>query len=131
MWDVIEHLPSPTKTLISLQQNLAPGGHIFIVTPNFRGLMSKLMQRKWPHLIRGHIYYFDKKTIKKTLEKCGFEIVSISSYSRNFRISYILKRLKLSKKIDFTGKFLKYLDVELRINLDDALLIVAKKKIIK
>ena len=57
------------------------------------------------HLIRGHIYYFDKKTIKKTLEKCGFEIVSISSYSRNFRISYILKRLKLSKNIDFTGKF--------------------------
>ena len=131
MWDVIEHLPSPTKTLISLQQNLAPGGHIFIVTPNFRGLMSKFMQRKWPHLIRGHIYYFDKKTIKKTLEKCGFEIVSISSYSRNFHISYILKRLKLSKKIDFAGKFLKYLDLELRINLDDALMIVAKKNIIK
>jgi len=131
MWDVIEHLPSPTKTLISLQQNLAPGGHIFIVTPNFRGLMSKLMQRKWPHLIRGHIYYFDKKTIKKILEKCGYEIVSISSYSRNFRISYILKRLKLIKNTDFVRKFLKHVDVELRINLDDAMLIVAKKKIIK
>ena len=66
MWDVIEHLPSPTKTLISLQQSLAPNGHIFIVTPNYKGLMSKLMKRKWPHLIRGHIYYFDEKTIKKT-----------------------------------------------------------------
>ena len=58
------------------------------------------------------------------------EIVSIQLF-RNFRISYILKRLKLSKNIDFTGKFLKYLDAELRINLDDAMMIVAKKNIIK
>lgn len=131
IWDVSEHLPSPTNTLISLKQNLAPGGHIFIFTPNLGGLMSKLMQRKWPHLIRGHIYYCDKKTIKRTSEKCGFEVVSISSYFHNFRISYILKRLKLIKNADHLRKFLKYVDVELRINLNDVLMIGAKKKIIK
>lgn len=131
MWDVIEHLPSPTETISSLTANLAPGGHIFIVTPNFKGFMSRLMQRKWPHLIRGHLYYYDKKTIKKILEKCGLEIVLISGYSRNFRVSYILKRLKLISNTDFFERFLRYLNLELRINLGDALMIVAKNNITK
>lgn len=127
MWDVIEHLDSPSKVLSELHNLLADKGYLIMVTPNISGLMSRIMGKRWPHLIRGHIYYFTPKTIRLALETAGYEVLSIKGYTRYFKISYILKRVGLIKSSRSWPSYLSGLDITVPVNLDDAMCIVARK----
>ena len=127
MWDVIEHFDSPNKSLKLINKILKLNGYLILVTPNFSGLLSIAMRKRWIHLIRGHLFYFNKDTIEKILSINNFEVIKIKSYIRYFKISYLLTRVGLIKKEFKVPKFLKFLDFTVPINLSDSLLIVAKK----
>tara|TARA_B100001093_G_scaffold250033_1_gene239442 strand:- start:558 stop:1442 length:885 start_codon:yes stop_codon:yes gene_type:complete len=127
MWDVIEHLDSPSKVLSQLHNLLADKGYLILVTPNISGLMSRIMGKRWPHLIRGHIYYFSPKTIRIALERAGYEVLSIKGYTRYFKISYILKRVGIIKTSRSWPTCLSGVDITVPVNLDDAMCVVARK----
>ena len=127
MWDVIEHLDSPSSVLARLHNLLADKGYLILVTPNISGFMSRIMGKRWPHLIRGHIYYYTPKTIRVVLENNGYEVVSIKGYTRYFKISYILKRIGIIKNSRSWPSFLSGLDITVPVNFDDAMCIVARK----
>lgn len=128
MWDVIEHLPHPSRDLRIVNRCLKDNGLLFLVTPKFDGMMSKIMRSHWTHLIRGHVTYFEKKTITAILERNNFEVVAIKSYTRIFKISYILKRLGMEKLSGFVKNNLAIFDIRIPINLDDSMMVIAKKK---
>ncbi len=127
MWDVIEHLDSPSKVLSELHNLLTDKGYLILVTPNISGLMSRIMGKRWPHLIRGHIYYFSPKTIRIALERAGYEVLSIKGYTRYFKISYILKRVGIIKNSRSWPTCLSGVDINVPVNLDDAMCVVARK----
>ena len=109
MFDVIEHVPDPKKTIMKIRDLLKPKGIIAVTTPNIDSLPARILGRRWEEVkrVREHIYFFSDKTFKKLLESTGFKVLKTESAGRYFSVESAIKRLdvyspvisKISKKI--------------------------------
>jgi 2-polyprenyl-3-methyl-5-hydroxy-6-metoxy-1,4-benzoquinol methylase len=80
LWDVLEHVPNPTNTLIEISRITKPQGYLVIRIPNFDSFDAKLFGASWAGLdLPRHTYVFSKKTITKMLELRGFDVVSVKN----------------------------------------------------
>lgn len=76
MWDVLEHVPAPTRYMLEVRRILADGGLVVIGTPNLGHVQFRLKRENWRHLKPAeHIFYFRQSSICRLLEKAGFEMV--------------------------------------------------------
>ena len=94
MWDVIEHLPEPKRTLEILHANLKDDGVIVLVTGNVDSILAKVSGKKW-HLytLPEHLWFFSAETLSALLEKCGFKVIELKIEWSYYSILYILERL--------------------------------------
>jgi 2-polyprenyl-3-methyl-5-hydroxy-6-metoxy-1,4-benzoquinol methylase len=90
MWDVIEHLPNPIKTLQKCHKYLKKDGILAVGTPNIESFIAKVLRSNNPHLVRMHLILYSPKTLTKILEQTGFKSVRTYSYGRTFPVSYVL-----------------------------------------
>ena len=131
LWDVIEHVENPSETLKLSNHILKKGGIIVFSTPNIGSLFAKIMGKKWWNLVNMHLYYFDKKTIKKILEKNGFIVLKITSYPRIIIPKYAVEWLKQYKLIYKLFKFISdktfFGNLKIKINFFDSMVVYAKK----
>lgn len=93
LWDVLEHLVSPTASLSCIHSWLKASGWLFLNTPDIDSLPARLMGRRWVLFLREHIWYFSLGTLAKLLEKCGFRLVASRSNAVNFSLGTVLERL--------------------------------------
>lgn len=77
MYDVIEHLLDPKKTLVECNRILKAGGLLVIQTPAVDSLYASMKGKDWPYFGLHHTYYFSRKTMGKMLHAAGFRIVKI------------------------------------------------------
>jgi len=76
MWDVLEHVPDPTRHMFEVARVLVDGGLVVIGTPNLGHVQFRLKRDRWRHLKPAeHIYYFRRSSIGRLLEKTGFEMI--------------------------------------------------------
>ncbi len=68
MFDLIEHVRNPHEVIAKAARLLRPGGWLLLSTPDIGSLSARLMGKYWVHLKREHLYYFDKKTMRRLLE---------------------------------------------------------------
>ena len=130
MWDLIEHLTNPNEELERVYKILKKNGLLVLSTPNIGSCFSKIMGIKWLNIIRMHIFYFDKKTIKKILEKNGFKVIKIKSYPRTIILKYAIEWLKPYKKIYKTMEFIKNSkigELKITVNFMDSMIVFARK----
>lgn len=74
LWDVIEHLCYPRKTLRRLLDWLRPGGLLFIQTPNCKGVSARLRGDKWwVYGPTDHLFMFSQATLQALLERVGMK----------------------------------------------------------
>jgi SAM-dependent methyltransferase len=86
MWDVIEHLESPTSAVGNIHRALRPGGLLRVATTNFASLSRWVNGPEWVYLNGAdHIHLFEPRTIVRLLETQGFGRVSIRTKSFNLR----------------------------------------------
>ncbi|MCP4437212.1 MAG: class I SAM-dependent methyltransferase [Actinomycetia bacterium] len=85
MWDVIEHVPDPLSLLRDAHRLLAPGGRLWLATPNVDGLFPtaalKVAPRvgKWPHPEPPyHLCQFSERTLRQALGRAGFGRVDVT-----------------------------------------------------
>ncbi|MBI5003354.1 class I SAM-dependent methyltransferase [Candidatus Woesearchaeota archaeon] len=98
MWDVLEHVPDPMKTLKEINRITKNNGYIIISYPDYSSIFAKLFGRRWWFLLSHHIYYFTPKTMDMMLEKAGFEIVTDKMHWQELKIVYMLDMfVKLNK----------------------------------
>lgn len=77
MWETLEHLPYPEKTLLMVADLLRPGGALAIVVPNDY-TAAQLTARERFHLPPwwlappDHVNYFSPKTLQLLVRRCGF-----------------------------------------------------------
>ena len=94
LWDVLEHVPDPTKNLNEISRILKKDGFLIVNYPDIGSWISKLLGRRWMFLLSVHLFYFDRKTIKKMLRKVGFDIIKIKPHFQTLRLGYLMYRMK-------------------------------------
>jgi 2-polyprenyl-3-methyl-5-hydroxy-6-metoxy-1,4-benzoquinol methylase len=109
MWDVLEHLDNPSAALKRANLLLKTGGFLVLQVPQMDSFIAKWQKEDWSMMSPEHLNYFSKKTIKKMLEKNGFELVKIKSSFEfklfiMFRLHSIMSVLKKKKNAsEFTS----------------------------
>ena len=76
MWDVLEHVPDPTRHMLEVRRILSEGGLVVIGAPDLGHRMFRLKREGWRHLKPcEHIFYFHRGSIERLLHKIEFEMV--------------------------------------------------------
>jgi SAM-dependent methyltransferase len=79
LWDVLEHLPSPTAALQLLRRILKPDGLLIIRLPNVDSLDARLFGPYWAAWdLPRHYFAFDRGLVWQLLEQSGFEVLDMS-----------------------------------------------------
>lgn len=95
LYDVIEHVRQPIPILQSLARLLKPQGRLHLTTPDVGSLSARALRTKWYHYKpREHLLYFDRRTLRSTLESCGFKTESIQSAPSLMATKDVLLRLR-------------------------------------
>ncbi len=80
--DVLEHVTDPWELLMLLRRFLKPKGYLILTTPNIRHwrvIIELLIRGDWRYRGRGvfdytHLRFFTKRSLKRILAKCGYDI---------------------------------------------------------
>jgi len=122
IWDVIEHLEDPSACLRQVQMWLKPGGIVAITTHDIGSLFARIMGKRYPWLMRFHLYHFEPKTLSAMLAKNGLETISARCYVKRFFLKYILGR------IGFSLRNILFEKVAIPLNSGDMFMMIARKK---
>jgi 2-polyprenyl-3-methyl-5-hydroxy-6-metoxy-1,4-benzoquinol methylase len=94
LWDVIEHVPDPKGALEKIRDLLAPGGRLYLSTPDAGSAVARLMGRHWHYLDPvQHIVLFGRRNLTELLERVGFRVREARSFGHHYRVGYVADRL--------------------------------------
>lgn len=96
IWDVIEHLEDPLGCLKTAYKWLRRDGVLMVTTHDINSLLAKIMGRKYPWLMRFHLYHFSPKTLLEMIKKSGFKDIKVTYYSKVFSLKYLLSRVGIN-----------------------------------
>jgi 2-polyprenyl-3-methyl-5-hydroxy-6-metoxy-1,4-benzoquinol methylase len=95
LYDVIEHLTDPVRTLQRVRGLLRPDGVVHVVTPNVGGLQARLLGPRWYHYKPGeHIYLFSPTTAREAIERAGLGWIGWSRSGSYVTLTYVFSRLR-------------------------------------
>jgi 2-polyprenyl-3-methyl-5-hydroxy-6-metoxy-1,4-benzoquinol methylase len=88
--DVLEHLIDPWNIIQKIKAKLTENGKLICSIPNvryIRNLGHLLVDRDWEYEDKGirdstHLRFFTKKSIKKFVTSCGYEIITLKGINR-------------------------------------------------
>lgn len=92
LWDVIEHTPDPARVLRRSGELLKPGGLLVINYPDRGSWIARALGRRWPFLSSVHLYYFKRDTLRRMLERHGFEVAQLRPHFQWLELDYLLGR---------------------------------------
>jgi SAM-dependent methyltransferase len=90
--DVIEHLPDLEAEVERLAALLAPGGVIWIATPDAGSRIARILGRRWWSVIPTHVHLFTRASLRALLERHGFELLAVRTSPKTFSVAYYLDR---------------------------------------
>ncbi len=78
--DIIEHLPNPGAFLAACVNHMGPTSRLVLTTPNCFNLfnLAEKLTKDEPTVNADHTSYFNRKTLRTLLGKCGFELQEIA-----------------------------------------------------
>ena len=132
LWDVIEHVINPRRTLQQAHRLLKPGGWVVVHTIDIDSLFARLLGARWPWLMEMHIYYFSRRTLRMMLEQCGFRVESDKPQGRYLRLGYLMNRVgalipPLGRPAEWLVTRLGLRSVAVPVNLGDLFTAYAQK----
>jgi len=76
--DVIEHLPDPHATIVTLARALAPGGVIVLTTGDFASLAARALRSAWRLMTPPqHLWFFTASSMERLAAGAGLEVASL------------------------------------------------------
>jgi SAM-dependent methyltransferase len=124
--DVIEHLPDPRATIVTLSRALAPGGVIVLTTGDFMSLAARALRSAWRLMTPPqHLWFFTPRSMERLAASAGLEVASLDHPGKIVPLSLVAYRLGrmagVCVKLPASG-------VGLPINLFDAMRVVLRRK---
>lgn len=103
LYHSLEHMTNPLKTLNAVQGLLRPGGFLVVEVPNIGSCYSRAFGTEWFHLdVPRHLYHFNRQTLRRMLEACGFLVVRESTHNVQYdafgAVQSVLNRFLHKKK---------------------------------
>jgi SAM-dependent methyltransferase len=131
--DVIEHLPYPGAVLDELTALLAPGGVIWIATPDAGSRVARRLGRRWWSVIPTHLHLFTRRSLTRLLERHGFEVLEMRSSPKTFSVAYYLSRLggywpPLGRALVAAGRALRVADRLWTPDFRDRVEVIARRR---
>ena len=75
---VIEHFRDPVAMIRKIKRWLAPGGLLWLETPDIESGRAKRDGARWTHLkVPEHLFYFSEGTLRALLRAAGFRVLSV------------------------------------------------------
>jgi cyclopropane fatty-acyl-phospholipid synthase-like methyltransferase len=85
IWHVLEHVSHPEEYISKISALLPKGGKLVIEVPNFDSWSRQVTGRYWLGFdFKYHIFYFTPASLSRLLEKYGFEIKKIHTFSLEY-----------------------------------------------
>lgn len=82
LFHVLEHVREPQELLNVCFHALKPGGKLLLRVPNIGSWQSRLFGHSWKPLdLPRHLTHFHPKALKQVLERNGFQIQALSTWS--------------------------------------------------
>ncbi len=78
-FEVIEHILSPYDFLTSCNRLLSPGGLLLLTCPNGKGFDVETLGTKSDTVDHEHLNYFNPTSIRVLFERCGFDVLEVST----------------------------------------------------
>jgi SAM-dependent methyltransferase len=137
IWDALEHMPDPHKTLTQVHHLLKPEGLLVLSTHNIDSWLAKMMGVRWYQFgLQLHLYYFSPGTLTQILRDTGFCVINITRRSAGKVCSL---RFLVDKLAAFNGTLYKLADgllsaypmlagSSIYINPGDEMIICARKE---
>jgi SAM-dependent methyltransferase len=144
MRHTLEHLYNPNLALKEVHRVLKDDGRLRIEVPHINSLSRKLAGNRWSaYFIPWHLYYFDKSSLARLLDKNGFEVESLTTFPYphyllsplrylRFAIKDTKQRKIVGKSLDDSEKMGALLyplnKLSVALGMGDELIAVVKKK---
>lgn len=80
LFEVLEHVHSFERFLTRAEELLTPGGILYLTTPNFASLDSRILKSEWSVIHYEHLNYFTPRTLKEVFSShTKFSLVSLKT----------------------------------------------------
>ena len=93
----LEHNPDPCAYLRRIAQNLTEGAVGIVEVPDVDMI---LREHLYSEFIQDHLLYFTEDTLRRTLEHCGFEVLSCASIWYGYVLSAEVRK---RRRMDVSG----------------------------
>jgi SAM-dependent methyltransferase len=87
-FQVFDHVPDPAALLRAAHEQLRAGGVALFINHNSRGLLNRLLGEASPIVDVEHTVLFDKKTMRRLFEKCGFQVREVFDVKNTYPVQY-------------------------------------------
>ena len=85
MWHVLEHVPFPEQYIVKIGSLLNERGKLIIEVPNYNSWTRPFTKKYWLGLdIKHHISQFTPESLKFLLQKHGFSILLVHTFSLEY-----------------------------------------------
>lgn len=128
LWDTIEHLDRPDIALANIRRLLEPNGILVFSTGDYNSLLRHLTGKRWRLFADPtHNFFFDEPTLRRMLERAGFEVLRVTRRGKRVSLSLILHQsgLPLSAQVR-TWLLAKGWNPSVYVNLRDVVTIFAR-----
>jgi 2-polyprenyl-3-methyl-5-hydroxy-6-metoxy-1,4-benzoquinol methylase len=76
LWQVIEHLPDPSRVVAAAARALAPGGILVLAAPNPDAFQFRVLRSRWTHIdAPRHLFLLPLATLARLGGEHGLEVV--------------------------------------------------------
>lgn len=87
-FQVFDHVPDPAALLRAAHEQLRDGGGVLFINHNSRGFLNRLLGEASPIVDVEHTVLFDKKTMRRLFEKCGFQVREVFDVKNTYPVAY-------------------------------------------
>lgn len=85
MWHVLEHVDKPEEYICRIREILTPSGCLLVEVPNYDSWTRKATGFYWLGLdLQYHKFFFTPRSLRRLLEKNGFRIRKIHTFSLEY-----------------------------------------------